>query len=99
MDGQETKAKLGKIWVRTQWPRGEEYKEELIEVDKFDTTPGTAFCSAGMTLNLGNYESLRVDVGVTVPCYKEEKDAAMDEIVDWVKERLTKEINQIKKEL
>lgn len=74
----------GKMWVSAQFlksgkPAGEEMtSEDMILVDSFDTTPATATAKVGFTKNLGNYESLRVDAGVTVPCYKEEMESAME---------------------
>lgn len=72
----------GKMWVTAQFlkygkPVGEEMiDEDLILVDVFDTTPAMMNAKVGYTKNLGNYESLRVDAGVTLPCYKEELDGA-----------------------
>jgi len=74
----------GKMWVAAQFlkygkPVGEEmHDEEMILVDALDTDPATATTKVGFTKNLGNFESLRVDAGVTVPCYKEELDGAME---------------------
>lgn len=50
----------------------EEEKRKPIEVRKFETEPAYVRVNAGVTKNLGNYESLRVDVSITVPCYVEE---------------------------
>ena len=47
----------------------EEEKRKSIEVRKFETDPAYVRVNAGVTKNLGNYESLRVDVSLTVPCY------------------------------
>ena len=46
----------------------ESEKREVIEVRQFMTDPAFVRVSAGVTKNLGNYESLRVDVAVTAPC-------------------------------
>ena len=68
----------GKIWVRRQYRKmGQDADEGQLEehrilVDKFETEPAVAECALGLTINLGNYESLRIDVGVKIPCYKEE---------------------------
>ena len=54
----------------------DEGKEDL-EVRKFEVEPAYVSYSVGRTVNLGNYESARVDVRVSIPCYKEEIDPAL----------------------
>lgn len=67
-------------WVRKTYPekRGkpDEYEEEVLEVKLFITEPAVVKAGAGMTINIGNYESLRVDAGVELPCYAEEVEEA-----------------------
>ena len=53
----------GQIWVRSQFysgkPVGDEVtKEDMILVDTFETTPAEVEAKLGLTINLGNYESL-----------------------------------------
>jgi hypothetical protein len=50
----------------------------------------------GMTINLGNYESARIDVRLTVPCTKEELTEAYDWASDWVSERIQKAVKDAK---
>lgn len=47
-------------------------ESEKINVKLFATTPAKVSVGLGRTVNLGNYESARVDVMITVPCYVEE---------------------------
>ena len=52
---------------------GQETEErEHIEIRPFATTPAIVSVKLGRTINLGNYESARVDVGIEIPCYREE---------------------------
>ena len=48
--------------------------EEELEVRVFPegVTPAVASVKVGGTFNTGNYESLRVDVFVSLPCYEED---------------------------
>lgn len=77
----------GKIWVSSQYQRsgqpvGEENREEKkLEVVRFEVEPAWVKAGYGATVNLGNYESLRCDAGVTLPCYAvpSEIAAAMEE--------------------
>ena len=66
---------MGEETVQGRWARMRDegqLEEHRILVDKFETEPAVAECALGLTINLGNYESLRIDVGAKIPCYKEE---------------------------
>lgn len=71
-------------------------KDETIAVHQFVTTPAEVRVELGLTLNLGNYESARLNVGVVVPCYKEETDAAFKYAKNWVSERVAAEVKDIR---
>jgi len=45
-----------------------------------------------VTKNLGNYESLRVDVAVTAPCYREEIEKVQPRIAEMVARMLDEEV-------
>lgn len=51
-----------------------EIKEEdtVLDVHKFVTEPAKVLFELGVTMNMGNYESAKITVGVSIPCYKEE---------------------------
>lgn len=70
--------------------------EEEIEIHQFITEPAKVTLTMGVTLNLGNYEGARIDVGITVPCYKEEVDQAHADALKWVETRIVKEIDQLR---
>ncbi len=72
----------------------DESKRETISVRKFVTDPAYVRMSAGSTINMGDYESLRVDVAITLPCYVEEIEAVQDRLGAMVNERLNAEIEQ-----
>jgi len=69
---------------------------EVVEVSKFETEPAKVTRGYGLTLNLGNYESARVDVSVTVPCYVEDIDKADKWAASWVQKRIEAEVSMIK---
>ena len=97
--------KNGQIWVSQQFlksgqPVGDEKREEdMILVDAFEVAPAQTTAKLGMTVNLGNYESLRVDVGVSVPCYKEEIPAATQFCFDFAEKKLFEKVAEVKKAL
>jgi hypothetical protein len=56
----------------------EEVSTENLEVQTFDTDPARIRTNVGFTINLGNYESGRVDVSVELPTYVEEIPDALE---------------------
>ena len=61
---------------------------------KFETDPAYVRVNAGVTKNLGNYESLRVDVSLTVPCYVEEMEKVQKRTATLVADMLDEEVEQ-----
>ena len=66
----------------------QEAEEETLEVRKFETAPAQVGVEYGLTLNLGNFESARIAVSVSVPAYAEEIEAAHK----WAEELVTKKV-------
>lgn len=62
----------GKKWSSAHYSGMDTQSETQIEVRTFDSPHATVRVAYGLTLNLGNYESARVDAGVELPCYPEE---------------------------
>ena len=76
--------------------RQAEGKEETISINKFVTEPAKVQVEYGLTLNLGNYESARVSVAVTVPCYREEIEDAHAFATDWCESKLYEERDKVR---
>ena len=74
-----------------------ETKNEELEVRSFVTEPAVVEIGYGLTLNIGNYESARVDVKLTLPCYAEEANAAYDYAKAWAETRVQNEVKEIRK--
>lgn len=56
----------------------EEETNEIIAVIEFDTKHvASVSAKYGVTLNMGNFDSVRFDAMITIPCYTEEVDSAM----------------------
>ena len=77
------KAFAGKMFVETQYPTGVVSEHTQLEVATFPEEVEVAHVSAkfGLTISLAPYESARIDVGVSLPCYPEELDRAMESAV------------------
>lgn len=73
-----------------------ETKNETLQVQQFVTDCAKVTVSKGLTLNLGNYESARVEISVTFPCYREEVDAAYKYADSWVEQRLGAEVSSVR---
>ncbi len=89
------------VYVNSRYgPRGKETvsKEtsEVAAVAKFETQPALIHRGYGVTLNQGNYESARVDVSVTLPCYVEDLEHADEYARVFVEERIKQEIASVK---
>jgi hypothetical protein len=52
----------------------------------------------GQTINLGNYESARIDVRITVPCTKDDLEAAYEWASDWVSAKIQEAVSSAKGE-
>ncbi len=89
------------IYVNCRYgPRGRETVTkdvaELVEVSKFETQPALIQRGYGLTLNQGNYESARVDVSLTLPCYVEDLEHADEYARKFVEERIQKEVASVR---
>jgi len=54
----------------------------------FDQPTAMVGVKGGLTINLGNYSSLRVDVSLTMPCYVTELEEVFAFTHGWVDEKL-----------
>jgi len=50
----------------------------------------------GMTVNLGNFESARLDIRIVVPCAKSEIEDAYEWASDWVSGKIQESMKAIK---
>ncbi len=98
MNKQQTKQgytmTTGKSWVQV----GDKQAEQKTIPNEQISTPATITVSSGITLNLGNYESLRVDVGISLPCKPTKKDVeeTYTKALQFVEEKLAEQVAEIK---
>lgn len=69
----------------------EEVEDEQLKVRPFISEAAEVGLSRGLTINLGNYESVRLDVSIKVPCYLEEAREAFEFARRFTEERLEEE--------
>lgn len=75
--------------TRGQLLKEEQYEDVTIRVNKFETEPAYVSVSMGATKNMGNFESMRIDVGLRVPCYLEEINEVERLTSEWVDNVMT----------
>lgn len=75
----------------------EKERQEKIRIRPFHKQGrvGSVTVKMGRTINLGNYESARVDVAVNAPGYVEELLNVYHETRAMVEERITEEVRRI----
>lgn len=74
---------------------GDSQDEDVIAVHKFQTETARVTVDYALTINLGNYESAKIGVSVSVPCYVEEMSDAYEFAQAWAEERLSQERDMI----
>lgn len=94
-------ATVGEVTVaRTYRISGIDEREEsdaiLTPVHRFVTKPAEVSVGLGATVNLKNYEFVRIDVRVTLPCYKEDVEAAYEEALKFANAKLGEQIEEAK---
>ena len=74
-------------------PYHETDREDTILTRKFREGEHPAYVKvgAGMTINLGDFNSLRIDVSVSLPCLPEEIDECQILASDWVADKVADE--------
>lgn len=76
-----------------------EVKEEILEVRRFATAPAKVSYWNSAKINVGNFESLDVGVSISMPCYTEEIDDALQYVQDKVEVRMKGEVDAVRQAL
>lgn len=69
---------------------------ETIETPLFIGPTANVSISMGHTINMGDYQSCKIDVFIAVPCHLGEEGAAYDYAKKFVMDRLCREVKDIK---
>lgn len=70
-------------------------EKEMIQIRPFATETAHVGVKIGRTINLGNYESARIDVLIDVPCYVEECKTVYNDVLKMAEDRLSEEVSRI----
>lgn len=74
--------KEGKLLIK------EETLEEKIKVKTFAAPPATVGCRVKEVKNIGNYESIHIEVMASTPCYREEMSDAFEACYEFATTKL-----------
>jgi hypothetical protein len=70
-------------------------EEDTIAVHSFITTPAEIGVTLGGTINLGNFESARLDITCKIPAYREEIAEAYEYAFKFADERLNEQLKKM----
>ena len=87
----------GTVTIKSKKTGTEETKKSATEPVHTDGT--LVGFKMGYTKNLGNYESVRVEVSLVLPTYIENVEKAYDVCKDWADKKLTEAVDEIDKEV
>jgi hypothetical protein len=92
------KEEVGRRATSTQYSHRKEIIEDTTQAETLGTSkfppgvePAFVRVSVGSTYNLGNFESLRLDVSVTLPCLVEEVEDTYSRASEFCAEKLQEE--------
>lgn len=79
-------------------PANHEEHEYLFETKCFPEGQPPAFveCKMGLTINIGNYESARIDVGIRLPCMAAEAEQTWQNEKGWCEQKIKEEVRKIR---
>lgn len=86
----------GKLIVQVMYPdKTQKVSEQNIRITPFVSEPAKVGVSYGVTLNMTNYQSARATVWCELPCYPEEKEAALQVAQSIVAAEIGREIKSL----
>jgi len=100
MTKKKTTIKVAKGKTTVKHPDGSiEQEEEKVSSKEYEGQVCNVGFSLAHTMNLGNYESLRVEVSLHMPVYAHEIDWAHEFGSKWVEDKMEAKIDNYKKDL
>lgn len=70
-------------------------QEEYLPTPMMEGNPAYLNITAGMTKNLGSYESARISISITYPCDPNNIDESFEKLKNWLDKRLSTEIAEL----
>lgn len=94
----EVKGAQAEISVKNKDKSEQESVEKVGDDNLFEEPPCNVGITAGMTINLGDYNSAKVQVSIHIPCKPEDIEEAYEFGRDWVEGKVTELVEQIKED-
>lgn len=92
----KVEAKTGKATVMKELNKVQtETQEDVGEAALYDQPTCNVGVNAGITKNLGNYESLKVGVSLNMPCYPDEIEDVYSAAKKWVDDKMDSIVAQL----
>lgn len=85
----------GKWYVERSGAMGDAAERGLIPVQPFVSAPAYVNVKFGMTIPIARFEPVRLDVGLSMPCYPADVDRTYEEAAKWVSDRIEKDRAEI----
>lgn len=86
--------------VSAQHKNGKMLLDKQETLNKGVMVPAEQMCQVHVggshTVNLGNYESAKISVGITIPCTKDDINDSYDFATTWVSEKITEAVKDVK---
>lgn len=93
------KYEKGETKTEVKKPTGVTEEKHGTTKDAYVTDGTLVYCKMGHTKNLGNYESIRIEVGVTLPSQHDAIDDAFGLAQKWCDGKLAEIIEEVEKEV
>jgi hypothetical protein len=74
----------------------ESAEQEILQVTPFSVEPAKVGVEFGVTVNMGNFESVKIAVRVEVPCYREEVEDVYKQASSFVEDKCRDEVLSVK---
>lgn len=74
-----------------------ESTEDVVDIKKIDGPVARIRRSLGLTLNLGNYESAKIEVSIELPCHIMDIELADRFAREFAEERISQEVMKTRK--
>jgi len=91
---EEGELQVTRTRLRSGKVKEEKEESRKLTVRTFASYPAHLSVSFARTINMGNYNSLKIGITAVVPCYPEEMPEVIDELVVWTDEILSREVER-----
>lgn len=89
----------GETKTEVKMPTGVVQEKSGTTEQSYQTDGTLVYCKLGHTKNLGNFESVRIEVGVTLPTRAKLIDESFDLANKWCDAKLTELVEEVEKEI